>query len=170
MGFRLGETQLTVAGVMANTLPLDRWPEFRRLHDYLAKKAPPGKLPGRQHVDPLDLPDLLPRIMLMDVVRDAGDRRRYRIRLMGSDVAALQGEDGTGKFIEEVVTGGPEIIAAYDEIVQSRQPQYRHGHVMAVGRDFISYERIAFPLASDGENIDMLLFIFVTQPAPGGRE
>jgi len=152
---------------MADQLPLDRWPEFRRVHDYLLQKAPPGKLPGRQHIDPLDFPDLLPRIMLIDVVRDDAGQPRFRIRLMGSDVVTLQGQDGTGKYVEQILTSGVDIIAGYQDILVSRQPQFRRGTVAAVGREFMPYERIAFPLASDGETVDMLFFIFVTKLPPG---
>jgi len=151
---------------LADQLPLDRWPEFRRVHDYLAAKAPPGKLPGRQHVDPVDLPDLLPRIMLIDVDRSATTARRYRIRLMGSELVALHGADVTGKYVDQAIRGGKEIIAAYDDIVASRRPQHSEDNVRVAGREFIPYERIAFPLAGDGENVDMLLLIFVPKLPP----
>jgi hypothetical protein len=47
---------------------IDEHPRFRRLADYLAIKAPPGKLPGRQHIEPTEIPDLLPWIMLIEVI------------------------------------------------------------------------------------------------------
>src|SRR5256885_15024959 len=93
---------------------LARHPRFRRLADYLAAKPPPGKLPGRQHVDPTELSDILPYLMLIDVVRQPAGPPRYRIRLMGTEVVAIQGVDGTGKFAEEMLTGaeGAEVLAA----------------------------------------------------------
>ena len=142
----------------------DRHPRFKRLRDYLASKAPPGKLPGRRHIDPLDVPDLLPHIMLVDVVRSPGQRLRYRIRLVGTEVAALQGADETGKFVDDVLTKGPDIIAGYEEILTTRQPQYRRGDVATSGRDHLTYQRVAFPLATDGETVDMLMFVFAADP------
>ena len=59
---------------------VDGHPRFRRLAEYLAAKAPPGKLAGRQHIDPLEIPDLLPHLMLVDVIPEAGGEPRYRIR------------------------------------------------------------------------------------------
>ncbi len=141
--------------------PQDRHPRFRRLYDYLQAKAPAGKLPGRQHIDPLEIPDLLPYLMLMDVVREKGGEPRYRIRLVGTEVVALQGEDATGKFAGEVLTRGANIVAGYDDILETRRPQHRHGEVATPGREHATYERMAFPLASDGETIDMLIFVFV---------
>lgn len=144
--------------------PIEEHSRFRRLADYLAAKAPPGKLPGRQHIDPLELFDILPYLMLVDVIPQATGEPRYRIRLMGTEVVAIQGADVTGKFVEDVLTGveGTEIVRLYGEILRSRQPQYRRGVVATSGREHVHYERIAFPLARDGENVDMLIFVFVT--------
>jgi len=147
--------------------PFERQPQFRRLRDYLAGKAPPGKLPARRNIDPLEIPDLLPYVMLVDVVRAPDAPPRYRIRLAGSEVVRIQGADATGKFVEQVLTKGPDIIAGYGEILVNRQPQYRRGEVATVGRDHIFYERVAFPLAADGETVDMLMFVFAVAPGTG---
>jgi len=145
---------------------IDRHPRFQRLASYLAGKAPPGKLPGRQHIDPLEIPDLLPHLMLIDVVPQRVGPARYRIRLVGTEVVAIQGTDGTGRYVEDILTAdeGAEIRRGYEEILRSRQPQYRRGMVAAHGREHILYERIAFPLATDGEHVDMLIFVFVRAP------
>jgi len=141
----------------------DEHPRFRRLANYLAAKAPPGKLPGRQHIDPIELGDLLPFLMLVDVVPQPTGEPRYRIRLVGTEAVAIQGADGTGKFVEEILTKNEaaEIIRGYGDILRSRQPQYRKGVVATEGRDHVPYRRIAFPLARDGEHVDMLIFVFV---------
>ena len=144
-------------------------PRFRRLADYLAAKAAPRKLPGRRDIDPLELANLLPYVMLVDVVPQPTGDPRYRIRLVGTEVVAIQGTDGTGKFVEDVLTGnqGPEIIRDYGEILHTRQPQFRRGVVATSGRDHVRYARVAFPLAGDGEHVDMLMFVFVNLSAPG---
>lgn len=143
-----------------DTAPFEQHPRFKRLHDYLAAKAPPGKLPGRQHIDPSELRDLLPHLMLVDVVRASAQPVRYRIRLVGTEVVALQGSDATGKFVEEVLDKGRDVIARYEEILTTRQPQYRRGQVATAERNHLTYQRIAFPLAADGETVDMLIFVF----------
>ena len=151
---------------MNPTPEIERNARFRRLADYLAAKSPPGKLPGRKHIDPLELADLLPWVMLIDVVSQASGEPRYRIRLKGTEVVALQGSDGTGKFVDEVLTGkeGPAIIRGLGEILRSREPQYRRGNIATIGREHVPYERVAFPLASDGENVDMLILVFSSLP------
>ena len=150
--------------------PVDENPRFRRLADYLAAKAPPGKLPGRQHIDPLDIPDLLSWIMLIDVFPKPAGERRYRIRLMGTEVVAIQGVDETGKYMEDVLTGaaGAEIVHQCDEMLRTREPYYRRGVVATKGREHVHYERIAFPLAADGERVDMLILVFAKIEKPAG--
>jgi hypothetical protein len=146
--------------------PIARHPRFRRLADYLAAKAPPGVLPGRQHIDPLEIPDLLPYLMLIEIVPRDGGTAPYRIRLVGTEVVTLQGAEITGKFVDEVLTGleGPAILEGYGEIVRSHRPQYRRGTVATPGRSHAGYERLTFPLAGDGAHVDMLISVFVMAP------
>jgi hypothetical protein len=141
-------------------------PRFKRLADYLATKAPPGKLPGRQHIDPTELTKLLPWLMLIDVVPQESGAPRYRHRLVGTETVAMFGTDGTGKFLDEVLTGdeGAAVIRNYSEILRMREPHYRNGVAAIAGREHVPYERIVFPLAADGEHIDMLIVVFASLP------
>lgn len=142
---------------------IDEHPRFRRLADYLSGKAEPGRLPGRQHVEPTEIAELLPWIMMIDVISQPGAEAHYRIRLVGTEVVQIQGSDGTGKYVEEVLNKSEvaSIVQGYDEIIRSRQPGYRRGVVATEGREHVPYRRIAFPLARDGEHVDMLMFVFV---------
>jgi hypothetical protein len=101
--------------------------------------------------------------MLIDVISSPEAEARYRIRLVGTEVVGIQGSDGTGKFVEHVLnnTEAADILQGYGEIVRLRQPGYRRGVVATEGREHVPYRRIAFPLARDGEHVDMLIFVFV---------
>ena len=147
---------------------LDEHPFFRRLAEYLARKAPTGKLPGRQHVDPTEIADLLPWIMLIDVISRKAGEPSYRIRLAGTEVVKIQGTDGTGRWVEEVLTNAEvvEIFKGYAEILRTHRPGYRSGIVASTGREHVLYRRIAFPLARDGEHVDMLMFVFAPEEKP----
>ena len=53
-------------------IPEDRtaWhPLVRRLYDYWVSVAPPGGLPGRQHIAPEEIPALWSRLWMLDVYR-----------------------------------------------------------------------------------------------------
>lgn len=144
-------------------LPHDCDPRLRRFAAYMAAKALPGLLPGRQHIVPPEIPDLLPHIMLYDLVPEPHGGPRYRTRLVGTCVVELLGADTTGKFVDDLVRGkrGAEIIAEYDRIATSKQPGYLTGTLTNFGREHIRFQRAAFPLARDGIDVDMLALVMV---------
>jgi hypothetical protein len=144
-------------------LPHDCDPRLRCFAAYMVAKALPGLLPGRQHIVPQEIPDLLPHIMLYDLVPRPSGGSRYRTRLIGTRVVDLLGADITGKFVDEVLTGdrGAEIIAEYDQIAMSKRPGYLTGTLTNLGREHMRFQRAAFPLARDGMNVDMLALLMV---------
>jgi hypothetical protein len=131
---------------------------FGRMRDYLERVAPPGKLPGRQHIDPADFRDLLPLINLAEVVRTGGTVR-FRFRLVGTQQTQTAGREITGKFIEEAVL--PEFVERIGTnmrmTVERKAAVYDRFAMPHPDRTFIETERIYFPLAADGETVDMLL-------------
>lgn len=147
---------------MAHSSIIENNVRFRQLAEYLGAKAPPGKLPGRQHIDPSEIASLVSHITLIDVVPQETGQHRYRVRLMGSEVVEMMGKDLTGKYVREVLPGnaGEELARLYGEIVRTRTPQYRTGKFERQGREHVHYARVAFPLAKDGENVDMLILLF----------
>ncbi|MBI3452752.1 MAG: PAS domain-containing protein [Rhodospirillales bacterium] len=142
-------------------------PRFREIFDYWLSKAPPGRLPGRQHVDPLEIHRLLPGVVLVDVI-PTGAEYRFRFRLIGTLMVEIFGADFTGKFIDQVVlqVGYDAIHANFASIIRTKQPHYWETPLTVAGRDFFSLARLALPLANDGENVDMILTYFV----PSGRQ
>lgn len=92
----------------------------------------------------------------------------YRIRLTGTEVVDIQGVAGTGKYVEEVLNRAEvaTIVQGYGEIIRTHVPGYPAGVVATVGREQVPYSRMAFPLARDGENVDMLIFAFVSDGKP----
>src|SRR5260370_36208614 len=75
-------------------------PPVARFFDYWLSIAPAGRLPGRQHFDPLDIVALMPRVWILDVVREAsGPRFCYRL-VCTREVPPPQRE-GTGCLLRE---------------------------------------------------------------------
>ncbi len=153
---------------MTDDLPLERHARFRRMHDYLSAKAPPGRLPGRQHIDPVEIADLLPYVTLLEVVKQAEGGPRFHVRLAGTWVVTQHGREITGHFLDEVIAGpqAEGVLAKLQEAVATGRPNHRRTAVAAAERDHVVYERIAFPLARDGVTIDMLLVVFMRDDRP----
>ena len=134
--------------------------QFARMRDYLAGVAPPGKLPGRQHIDPLAIRALLSFTNLVDIERTDG-KVRFRFRLIGTLQSTAAGREISGKYLEDAVL--PEYLERIRSnmmaAVESREAVYDRFGMPHPGRDFIDTERVYFPLARDGETVDMLLIL-----------
>jgi len=134
--------------------------QFAHMRDYLAGVAPPGKLPGRQHIDPLAIRALLSFTNLVDIERADG-KIRFRFRLIGTLQSTAAGREISGKYLEDAVL--PEYLERIRgnmiTAMESREAIYDRFGMPHPGRDFIDTERVYFPLARDGENVDMLLIL-----------
>ncbi|MFN3400877.1 MAG: PAS domain-containing protein [Ferrovibrio sp.] len=130
------------------------------MRDYLAGVAPPGKLPGRQHIDPLAIRALLSFTNLVDVERKDGNIR-FRFRLIGTLQSTAAGREISGRYLEDAVL--PEYLERIRgnmmAVLETREAVYDRFGMPHPGRDFIDTERVYFPLARDGENVDMLLIL-----------
>ncbi|MBL8836841.1 MAG: PAS domain-containing protein [Alphaproteobacteria bacterium] len=135
-------------------------PRFAWMRDYLARVAPPGHLPGRRHVDPLAFKALLDFVNLVDVEHVDG-AYRFRFRLVGVHQTIAAGREITGRFLEDAVLPAfvERIGANMRTAAESRQPVHDAFPMPHPGRDAIATERVYFPLASDGTNVDMLLIV-----------
>ena len=137
-------------------------PALQQLYNYWLSKIEDGKIPGRSDIDPLDFPEILPKICLIDVDR-TDDGLAFRFRLLGTEHQEFNQRDYTGHRLDEAFPAdvAAKISAAYIQVVDSREPHYWRETLAAVGRDHIGYERLICPLASDGKSVDMLIGVFV---------
>jgi PAS domain-containing protein len=126
------------------------WQYWRSIHPSA------GGLPGRQHVEPLDMADLLAWLWLVDVAREP---LRFRFRLVGTGHRRMLGTDVTGRWIDEALPGfeqqegyGDFIAGAAGQIRYCRRPPE-----FPLDRSCAAIERILLPLARDGASVDMLL-------------
>jgi len=147
---------------MTEVLPPDCDRRLRQFHEYWLSIAPGGgRLPGRQHFDPLHIPALLPWVWLLDIHRNP---LRFRYRVTGTEHRRVSGRDATGQWMHELhpnfesFASYPEFIALADRAV----PSYRRGQpVFPISDDVREIERLMLPLARDGQGVDMLLAITI---------
>lgn len=134
---------------------------LQRLYEYWRSKFRGQRLPARNDVDPIDIPDLLPGLVLIDVVNE-GAKRRYRFRLAGTEFVNAVSQNLTGKWLDEVgpIGSTDAVIATYDEAVATKSPQCWESVIHVEGREHVRYRRLICPLASDGETVDMLIGVF----------
>jgi len=146
-------------------------PRLLAFHDYWRSKCRGGRLPARADLDPVEFADALASIIIIDFEGE-GAARRYRFRLFGTEHVEFNQRDLTGKFIDEVFRpdDAARVAEAYARVIEDRAPHYWRTNVMLPGREFVHYERLILPLASDGESVDMLIGVFQfdrIEPAEG---
>ena len=61
-------------------------------------------MPSRADIDPVDIPRLLPDVMLVERFADG----RYRYRLIGTENSRAHGMNATGRYLDEIVFEGPD--------------------------------------------------------------
>lgn len=137
-------------------------PKIRRVFEYWQSKHPRDSLPGRQHVDPLEIPDLLPTLWLLDVQPEPF---RLRYRLLGTGVVAARGRDHTGQWLDEAhpeIKADPGHLDRYRAVVATKTPSWRRGKPRFwFHRDYGLIENLVLPLASDGRQVDMLMILTI---------
>jgi hypothetical protein len=131
-------------------------------HDYWTRISPPGLLPGRRHLDPVDIPKIISWLVLVEVLRgEAGLDFRYR--LIGTSNNRLVGKDATGQTVFQAFA--PEAAEAihrhYADTVLAGRPSFWKTDVPTRERRFAHCFRAVFPLAADGANVDMLAVLLV---------
>ena len=129
-----------------------------RLYDYWLSKSEQGNLPSRGRIDPLDVPELLPIIFLVDVLW-TGDVPDFRFRLVGSKITEVVGADPTGRafssFYDEVNLG--PMTELYGQVALQGEPFVNNSSAPFSNKDFVKLARLLLPLSEDGKRVDMIM-------------
>lgn len=132
-------------------MALDYWMQCR---------AAAGGTPGRQDIDPLDIPGLLPWVSLVDVHRRAGGLK-FRQRLIGTAVVAMREHDSTGLWFDDIY--GPAKLAllqsALTGVVQTARPDVIRDNLCDIGKPHRTICSLILPLATDRRQVDMLMAV-----------
>jgi hypothetical protein len=135
-------------------------------HAYWRSKLVGGRLPARRDVEPLEIPRLLPFVLLSEVPQ--GDPALLRYRLVGTAVVQMNGRDFTGSGLNDTVADPSwrrYWEGNYRRVIDTRAPLFGADRYGYRARDFVAFEWCILPLASDGATVDMC-FEIEAPPAP----
>ncbi|NIA67634.1 PAS domain-containing protein [Pelagibius litoralis] len=129
---------------------------IRCLYDYWSNLLAGRQAPARSDVDPRAMPRILPHLGLFDVENDP---RRYRVRLMGTNVVEWYGCDVTGHYLDEIDLGlNPgTVFSILDHVVRSMTPAHMVSEYTKQDGRRIRCERIVLPLSDNQRQVNMLL-------------
>ena len=142
-------------------------PQLRALLDYWDGKRDRRSMPARADLDPVEIPDLLPHVALVDTAESLAE---FRYRLFGTELCKGFGHDRTGLQFAELprLENFDEIYRGYWLTFTEKAPQYFHGQIDSDENSHIRYARLTLPLSADGEHINMILgciiFLFGDEP------
>jgi len=142
-------------------------PDLIQFYDYWVSLCGERPMPSRKDVDPLQIaPSHLPNLMLIDVHHDP---RRYRYRLVGTNVVEASGDNRTGRYFDDVdfFKIHPRVTQQYDHVVETGRPLYSLEPFtnLRTGNNY-DVDRLLLPLSSDGKHVDMLVVFFKFKSGP----
>lgn len=138
-------------------------PEHGDLRDFLAywhSKRTDDRPPLRADIDPVDIPRLLPNVLLIDVVGQPAYDFHYR--LLGTAIVSVDGVDYKGSLLSDMVPSTDAFhhiwqhhLDAAAGIVELRLDSMRW--VRDSSRDHIDYVILLLPLRRSGDEIGTLI-------------
>lgn len=131
-------------------------PRIRRAYEYWNGKRQGRRMPARADIDPSEIKDLLPGILLINV---AHDPLHMIYRLVGTDEVEARGYDPTGKNVRDhVFAVTPEfgfetyVLAATKGVVVFDQESWA-----APNPRLCEVGSVVMPLSDDDQTVTMLI-------------
>ena len=152
---------------IAATLPQVKSGKVRAFLDYMQRIHPADRLPGRRDIDPLDVPDLLANMILVEVHRQpAPEPARFFARIVGEAILTAAPVPVMNRYLDDMAaeaqsTPGGNARVSVDtrqQVLDSGRMYYWHGRPrMKFSFDYADVEYAHCPLADDGITIDRIV-------------
>ncbi len=115
-------------------------------------------MPSRTDVDPLDIPQLLPYVMLIDVLREPLD---FRFRLLGTGHDQIVARDYKGMRFSDLphLARGNPVWGQYERVTLERTPLRASIPYIGADTSVRKIEHYLLPLSTDGETVDMIFVV-----------
>jgi len=132
-------------------------PVLRALWAYWRDRHAGATPPGRQDIDPIAIPRLLPYVMLLDVLD--GPPMDFRFRLVGTHVTLIHRADNTGKRVSEAFQGGERetVLRLYRRTAEERAALAYRGRPLRLDGRVLDYEIVHLPLVDRQARVHMIL-------------
>jgi len=129
------------------------------LFAYWASRRAGGRLPARSSIDPNHFKRHLPTVSLIDVLKDDDGKPCYRQRLAGTGLYSVYGREITGHALEDVynLAAADYWRQELDKVVRTGRPGVGFHSLAWRGAAHMSILWLRLPLASNGQDVDMIL-------------
>lgn len=146
---RVDEADVTDRIVDAGDINSDM---IQRMGDYLARKRGARSIASRNDIDPVEIREFLPYVVLVDIQPDP---LRVFYRLVGTRIAEFYGEfTGTWMHERKISDAYREIAERiYRTLLETKAPVFGVTEMRTRYDAVVSYEWGYFPLSNDGETV-----------------
>ncbi len=129
-------------------IPNELNPKLGMFLNYWNKKRGDRPMPTREEMDPLEIPDLLSGICILEPQYNGPKIDRVRFRLAGTSLYRMAGIELTGRYVDEVVPSPiyKRIHAQFIEVAEHLKPVFRRFEWPSNPWSGIIYERVLVPL------------------------
>ncbi|MDJ0948072.1 MAG: PAS domain-containing protein [Alphaproteobacteria bacterium] len=116
------------------------------------------QMPSRKDIDPGDIRDILPNVVLLDVQQEPLD---FRYRLIGTEVDRHSSEKHTGKWVTDIPERAPpsKVWENLVHVVETGAPSEQSVPYVGPLQDFVTTRQITLPLSDNGSDVNMLLIV-----------
>jgi hypothetical protein len=119
-------------------------------------------MPSLRQIDPIEIPKLLPIVLIADVAPAA-----TKMRLLGTDATNAYGRETRGTDIKDLALGdfSPLWLKAFALVRETGRPVSAFGAFRS-GLELLDVETLLTPLSDDGEAITHIFGGLLIRPAP----
>ena len=136
-------------------------PSVRKLFDYWSARKGARRFPSRRDFDPIDVPDLLQDLLLVEVERTSDSPMRFRFRVAGGRFRDIYGEELTGRWLHELDLGAyrDHWSAQYSKVAETGRPNHGEHKLYWQNREHVPFEWLMLPLGDNGTVTMMLVLV-----------
>ena len=129
---------------------------LRRLYEYWDEKRGDRRAPARADINPAEIADLLGYVDIFEVQDTPRD---FKVRLNGSEVTRMLGQEITGKWCSEVISGedAERCKRAFNICVDEWTPAIVETTLAFCGKPHAAQTFVALPLSADGDRVDTII-------------
>ncbi len=112
-------------------------------------------MPGRADLDPVDIPKLLPFVMLVEVLRNPLD---FKFRLIGDEIIAIIAHNYRGMLFSQIphMAAGNGMWQQYAEVAKTGRPLVSSVSYVGPDRYVRSLRHCLLPLSADGQIVSTI--------------
>jgi hypothetical protein len=152
------ESPATQLNIACSNLPPEDLEIFDKAFDFWIRAKGDHKVPLKSHIDITQIPQILPQVMLCEVIADPLD---FRVKLVGEKIKAIITPENLGKLFstQPGKMRGSKIWSFYEAVYETACPRYNQLDYEGPVDNISSVLNLLLPFSEDGQNVSHVMNI-----------